>query len=97
VKPIALFAFDSEFVGLSNIGGVRRDCEGGSLSAISYRLSASYSLTTSICLSSTFPVKRSIATPAAPKPWQRWVHPVMLFPFDDEVVLKTRSIWLEVT
>src|SRR4029450_2433649 len=54
-------------------------------STLSYRpaaRSASYSLMTSIYLSSTRPVKRSIAT----------CNPVMLLPFHDEGVLKTRSI-----
>jgi len=27
----------------------------------------------------------------------RYVHPVMLFPFNNEVVLKARTIWLETT
>jgi len=34
---------------------------------------------------------------ASPKPWRRRVYPVMLLSFHDEVVLKTRSIWLKVT
>ncbi len=40
-------------------------------------------VTTSICLSITWPVKRSITTPASPKPWRRRVYPVRLSIFGD--------------
>ena len=69
VQPITLFAFDREFVGLIDVRGIRRIASrlyaAGQLSTVLKRLSASrtYSLTTSICLSITLPVKRSIAAP----------------------------------
>ena len=31
------------------------------------------------------------------KPVDRHVYPVMLFPFDDEIVLQTSSVWLVMT
>jgi hypothetical protein len=68
VKPVALLAFDGEFVGLIDVRGIRRIASrlyaADQLSTVPKRLSASrtYSLTTSICLSITRPVKRSIAT-----------------------------------
>ena len=69
VEPLALFTFDSEFIGLSNVGSVRRMSPGlcddvgetGTKGFPQKRRGNYYLVKTSICLSSTCPVNRSIA------------------------------------
>src|SRR6266516_6065013 len=69
VEPVALFTFDSEFIGLSNVGSVRRVSPGlcddvgetGTKGFPQKRRGNYYLVKTSICLSSTCPVNRSIA------------------------------------
>ena len=74
VKPVSLLAFHGEFVRLRDVVASRRipDAKADQLSTINYLSRRSlgvggsarwnYSFTTSICLSITCPVKRSMAT-----------------------------------
>ncbi len=63
VQPVSLLALDDEFVGLRTVNGLAY-AKPDQLSTMVNRLVAfpTYSFTTSICLSITLPVKRSIAT-----------------------------------
>jgi hypothetical protein len=63
MKPVSLLALDDEFVGLRNVN-VLAYTKPDQLSTIVNRLVAfrTYSFTTSICLSITQPVNRSIVT-----------------------------------